>query len=204
MTRAERLLRAWEKEAGHFDRQIAPLDRRLLADSRRWVAARTHGDTLEIAVGTGLNLSHYPPGLTLTGIDWSEQMVRHAGARAAASGRRVDLRQADASALPFEDHAFDTVVCTFSLCCIPDVRRTLTEAHRVLRPGGHLLLADHVASTNPVLRTLQHAADLVTVPLRGEHFTRRPLLTVRDLDFEVVETERLSAGVIERVHARRA
>lgn len=203
MTRAERLRRAWEKEADHFDRQIAPLDRRLLAASRRWVTARARGATLEIAVGTGLNLPHYPPGLRLTGIDWSAEMVRHAGARAAASGLRVDLRQADATALPFEDHAFDAVVCTFSLCCIPDVRRTLTEAHRVLRPGGRLLLADHVASTNPLLRTLQHAADLVSVPLRGEHFTRRPLLTVRDLGYEVVETGRLSAGVIERVHARR-
>ena len=203
MTRAERLRRAWEREAGHFDRQIAPLDRRVLADSRRWVAARAPGATRELAVGTGLNLPHYPPGLTLTGIDWSAEMVRHAGARAAASGLRVDLRQADATALPFENHAFDAVVCTFSLCCIPDVRRTLTEAHRVLRPGGRLLLADHVASTNPFLRALQHATELVTVPLRGEHFTRRPLPTVRDLGFEVVEAERRSSGVIERVHARR-
>ena len=204
MNRRERLQRGWEKEARHFDRQIAPLDRRLLADSRRWVCARATGATLEVAVGTGLNLAHYPPGVTLSGVDWSAEMVRQAGARAAASGRRIDLWQADAMDLPFGDREFDAVVCTFSLCCIPDVGRALTEARRVLRPGGSLLLADHVGSTNPLLRVAQHAADLVTVPLRGEHFTRRPLGTVRDLGFEVVATERLSSGMIERVHARRA
>lgn len=74
---------------------------------------------------------------------------------------------------------------------------------RVLRPGGSLLLADDVASSSWPLRGLQHLADLVTVPLHAEHWTRRPLHELGSLDGEVVLSERRSRGVIERVHARR-
>ncbi len=179
------------------------MDRRVLADSRRWVCSRATGDTLEVAIGTGLNLPHYPPGLRITGVDWSAEMVRLADERAARERRPVSTLQADAADLPFPDASFDSFVCTFSMCCIPDLRGALREAARVLRPGGRLLLADHVVSTNPLIRAAQHVAETVSVPLRGEHYTRRPLPIVHELGLEVVATERLTAGMVERVHATR-
>lgn len=100
-----------------------------------------------MAIGTGLNLPHYPAGIRLTGIEWSPAMLERARQRAATLGRDVDLQGSDARALAFPDGAFDTVVCTFSLCGIPDDRRALAEMVRVLRPGGRLLLADHVAAS---------------------------------------------------------
>ncbi|MGC1209542.1 MAG: SAM-dependent methyltransferase, partial [Ornithinimicrobium sp.] len=72
---------------------------------------------------------------------------------------------------------------------------------RVLRPDGRLLLADHVASSVWPIRALQHAADLISVPLHGEHFARRPLDILRDSGVTIVETERHRAGVIEHIHA---
>ena len=66
--------------------------------------------------------------------------------------------QADARALPFPDAAFDTALCTFSLCAIPDEPGAIAEMHRVLRPGGLLLLADHITSSNIAVRQLQRAA----------------------------------------------
>ena len=79
----------------------------------------------------------------------------------------------------------------------------LNEALRVLRPGGALLLADHVIASRWPLRLVQHAVDLFSVPLHGEHYARRPLSVLTTLGVEVVETERLTHGVIERVHARK-
>jgi len=129
-------------------------------------------------------------------------MLRVADRRAAQAHRPVDLRRADATALPFPSRCFDTVVCTFSLCCVPDQRSALTEAIRVLRPHGELLLADHVAASFWPLRALQHLVEVVSVPLQGEYYTRRPLTLLRSLGVDVVTSERLTLGMIERVHAR--
>jgi ubiquinone/menaquinone biosynthesis C-methylase UbiE len=193
----------WDRRAPTYDARTRAAERRLLADSRRWVCDRARGDTLEIAVGTGANLPYYPAGVDLTAVDASGEMLRLAERRASAAGRAVALRRADAAALPFPGSSFDTVVCTFAMCCVPDERVALAEAVRVLRPGGDLLLADHVVATFWPLRAVQHVANLFSVPLQGEHYTRRPLAALGALDVTVVDTERLAMGAIERVHARR-
>jgi len=196
------LVNYWDRQAGAYDVRTAGVERRWLAASRRWVCARAHGDTLELAIGTGANLPHYPPDVALTGVDWSAEMLRAARRRAERTGRTVDLRRADATALPFPDDAFDTVVSTYAFCCIPDVRAALTEALRVLRPGGDLLLADHVVATSWPLRAVQHAVELFSVPLQGEHYTRRPIAVLRTLGVEIVASDRLHLGAVERVHSR--
>lgn len=99
-------------------------------------------------------------------------MLRLARLRAQERGQPVELSQGDAEALPFPDASFDTVVCTFSLCAIPDDRRALAEMRRVLRPGGRLLLADHVAGDHAAVRAVQRALELFTIPQGGEHFLR--------------------------------
>jgi ubiquinone/menaquinone biosynthesis C-methylase UbiE len=204
MTRStEALVGYWDKQAPTYDTRMSGVERRFLADSRRWVCDRARGATLEIAVGTGANLPYYASDVALTGVDWSEAMLGAAAGRASRANRDITLRRADATALPFPSESFDTVLSTFALCCIPDVPAALAEALRVLRPGGDLLLADHVAATFWPLRALQHIVDLVSVPLQGEHYARRPLTILRTLDVDVAETERLTMGAIERVHARR-
>lgn len=103
---------------------------------RPWACQKATGKTLEVAIGTALNLPHYPDDLELTGIDLSLEMLEFARERAAELGRMVDLREADAHRLPFENGSFDTAVCTYSLCNIPDPQRTVNEMKRVLKPGG--------------------------------------------------------------------
>jgi len=116
-------------------------ERVLFGDTRAWVCSQAAGDVLEVAIGTGLNLPFYPESTRLTGIEWSPAMLGVARGRAAKLGQSADLRGGDAYDLPFPDVSFDTVVCTFSLCAIPDERRAVAEMTRVLRPGGRLLLA---------------------------------------------------------------
>jgi len=193
----------WDKQARRYDRQIEPWDRRLFGDSRPWVCGRAAGDVLEVAVGTGRNLPFYPDGIRLTGVDWSPAMLAIARSRAAALERHVDLRQGDAQALDFPGESFDTVVCALGLCAIPDDRRAVTEMVRVLRPGGRLLLVDHVAASARTLRAAQWLYERISIPLAGEHFRRRPLGQVRDLGLLIEETERLKLGIVERVCARK-
>jgi ubiquinone/menaquinone biosynthesis C-methylase UbiE len=153
--RSERLRRYWDKHARSYDRQMAFWERRLFADRRQWVCPQASGEVLEVAIGTGRNLPLYPQGIRLTGIDFSPQMLQLARRRAEQLGRQVELRLGDAQALELPDACFDTVVCTLSLCAIPDQRQAIAEMRRVLRPGGRLLLLDHVAAAPRLGRAIQ-------------------------------------------------
>ena len=99
--------------------------------------------------------------------------------------------------------AFDTVVCTFSLCAIPDEGQAIAEMKRVLRPGGQLLLADHVRGTAWPTRVVQRLLEVVTIPMGGEHFLRRPYDEVRAEGFQIATHERFNLGIVERLSARK-
>jgi ubiquinone/menaquinone biosynthesis C-methylase UbiE len=202
-TSVDRRRRYWDKHAPSYDREIQFAERHLLGDSRAWVCSQAAGRTLEVAVGTGLNLPFYPVGIELAGVDFSPEMLARARRRAADLGQTVELHEGDALALPFPAASFDTVVCTFGLCAVADDGRAIAEAVRVLRPGGLLLLADHIESAAWPVRTIQRLAEVVTVPLQGEHWLRRPLRHVEAAGLEVVQRERFKLGLIERLAARK-
>jgi ubiquinone/menaquinone biosynthesis C-methylase UbiE len=201
--RPERLRRYWDKHAGSYDRQMAFFDRHLFAGSREWICSRAEGRVLEVAIGTGLNLACYPDNVQLTGIEWSPAMLQIARDRARRLGRVVDLRQDDAQALQFPADCFDTVVCTFSLCAIPDDRKAVQEMARVLRPGGLLLLADHVEASRWYVRAAQALIEVGSVPAQGEHFRRRPVRHVQALGFTIEGRDRFKLGIVERLAARK-
>jgi ubiquinone/menaquinone biosynthesis C-methylase UbiE len=195
--------RYWDKHSNSYDAQMRFWDRVLFKDSRTWTCSRAIGNILEVAVGTGLNLPYYPAEARITGIDFSPAMLEIARRRSSELDRTVELRDADAHALPFPDDSFDTVVCTFSLCAIPDEHRAIREMKRVLRPGGRLLLADHIGSRLWPLWAAQWLLERMTIPLQGEHFLRRPLEVVQAEGFEVLEQERFGTGIVERIAARK-
>jgi ubiquinone/menaquinone biosynthesis C-methylase UbiE len=197
------LARYWDKHASRYDRDMDRWDRRLFGASRPWACGRAVGDVLEVAIGTGRNLPYYPAGVRLTGIDLSPRMLSIARDRAASLGRAADLRPGDAQALDFPDFSFDTVLCTLGLCAIPDERGAITEMARVLRPGGRLVLVDHVVAGPRVLRAMQWLYERISIPLAGEHFRRRPLVYVRDLGFRVEQSDRFRFGIVERLVARK-
>jgi len=130
---AEQVRRVYEREADNYDRDVKLPERLLFSGGREWVCARAEGEVLEIAVGTGRNFPYYPDGVRLTGIEFVPAMLDIARRRAFELGRPVELRLGDAQALEFEDATFDTVVCTLSLCTIPDDRAAVAEVRRVLR-----------------------------------------------------------------------
>ncbi|MQA02974.1 MAG: methyltransferase domain-containing protein [Streptosporangiales bacterium] len=178
-------------------------DRRFFGDTRQWICQRAAGDVLEVAIGTGLNLPWYPADVRLTGVELSPGMLAQARQRAVADDHAADLRLGDAQQLRFEDESFDTVVCTFSLCAIPDAGAAVREMVRVLRPGGLVLLADHVVSTSRPVRVLQRLVELVTIRTGGEHYTRRPMDHVRNISLTIEDTDRFKLGVVERLAARK-
>lgn len=195
--------RVWDTFAPRYDRAMRFCERVQFGGGRQWACSRATGEVLEVAVGTGLNFPFYPADARLTGVDLSTRMLALARSRATELGREVDVREGDAQALPFPDASFDSVVCTLSLCAIPDERAALAQMWRVLRPGGRLQLLDHVGSNWWPVRAGQRLIEVFTVRSAGEHQTRRPLPLVRAAGFTIDETQRLKAGTVERVAATR-
>jgi len=200
-TEAARQKRVWDKSAPSYDKQIAFFEKTWFGGGREWLGERTRGRVLEVAIGTGRNLPHYPAGAAVTGIELSPAMLTIARQRAAGLGRAADLREGDAERLPFADASFDTVVCALSLCTIPNPAAAIGEMNRVLVPGGRLLLLDHIGSTWPPVHADQWLLEQITIRAAGEHFTRRQLPLVEAAGFQVIETERRKAGTVERIYA---
>lgn len=198
-----RVRRIWDKMAPGFDKQMRFFERVLFPGAREWACSQANGRVLEIAVGTGRNFSYYPEGVDLSGIEYSPAMLAIAHEKARELGREVDLRLGDAQALEFSDDAFDTVVCTISLCSIPDDRAAVHEAVRVLRPGGRFILMEHVASPNPLVRAVQRVLDRITTRFEGDHLCREPLNHLRAEGLEIEHLERSKWGIVERVTARK-
>ena len=199
----ERVLRLYEKEAPKYDRQMRFFEWLLFGSGREWVCSQAEGEVLEIAVGTGRNLPYYPDGVRLSGVELSPAMLEIARTRAREVGREIDLRVGDAQALEFPDESFDSVVCTLSLCTIPDDRAAVAEVRRVLRPGGRFLLLEHVRSPLLPIRTAERLLEPLMLRFEADHLTREPLEHLRAEGFAIERLERSKLGIVERVAARK-
>lgn len=179
---------------GFYDEKILPwlihgsMRNPQLIEYRRRTLARAQGRVLEIGCGSGLNLLLYPAGVTsLIGIDPAQRLLEMARRTAANSHLQVTLLKASAEALPVEDRSVDTVVSTWTLCSIPDVRRAWQEVRRVLKPGGCFLFVEHGLAPEPGVRKWQQRLTPCWKALGGGcHLNRAVDDLIWDGGFEIV------------------
>ena len=160
---------------------------RVFVQPRRRTLAPATGRILEIGFGTGRNLPHYPAGVTrIEAIDPDADLDRYSAPRISASPIAVDFHHLDAEHLPFESDQFDTIVCTLTLCSIPDVALALREVRRALKPGGQFLFLEHGLAPDPAVARWQHRLDPLQQRLGGGcHLTRDTLQLVRQAGLRV-------------------
>lgn len=197
--------RTFDKMADKYDRSMGVWERLFLGRGRQWATAQAHGDVLELAVGTGLNLANYPTTTRVLGIDLSEGMLAIAQRRVADLGlaERVRLQQGDVQTLDVPDASQDTVVSTYTFCTIPDPAAAAREAFRVLRPNGLFMLVEHGPSTNRVALALMRVAQALTVRFGADHLTRDPVPYLERVGFVIDHVRRAKAGVVFRVQAHK-
>lgn len=177
--------------AAIYDRGLKATEEAGLREMRQEVLSNASGRTIDLGAGTGVNRDLFPPSVTeLVMAEPDPHMLKRLRAKVGEEDG-VEAVQASAQELPFEDGSFDTAIFTLVLCTVPDPRAALTEAARVLEPGGKLLFVEHVRAEEPRLARWQ---DRLEGPWRflgdGCHCNRDTLATIESSPFEIERVER--------------
>lgn len=191
--------RKWDRASRTFDQATFADDRRLGPYKRR-LFAKAQGATLLVAVGTGNDFKFLPRGLHVVGVDISERMLERAKRKAAAYDGRIELRQMDVCNLAFAHDAFDTVVTVCTFCSVPRPVVGLQELRRVLRPGGRLLMFEHVRSRIPPFSVL---LDLMTLITRrfGPDLNRDTVGNVEHAGFRLLRVDNVYLDIVKAIEA---
>ena len=187
-----------------YDLMEAPVEWGAFSGWRTRLWAHVEGKRLlEVGVGTGKNIPFYPADVQVTAVDLSEEMLVRARHRAQNLGVEVDLRLMDVQRLEFADDVFDTALATFCFCSVPDPIAGLRELMRVVKPGGQVLLLDHVRVDKPVIGTAMDVLDPLVVRVMGAHINRRTAENVRKAGLDIERVEELApGGLVKLIVAR--
>jgi SAM-dependent methyltransferase len=162
----------------------------MMALRSRYVPA-AKGDVLEVGIGSGLNLKFYGDSVnSLTGLDPAGELTDIARERAAKLGKRVELLSVSGERIPCDAARFDTIVCTWTLCSIPNARQALDEMRRVVKSSGRLIFIEHGSSPDAGVARVQRGIEPVWKIIGGGcHLTRRPLDLLGAAGFKLERSE---------------
>jgi SAM-dependent methyltransferase len=158
---------------------------------RERYVSRARGDVLEIGIGTGLNLPHYGEDVeSVTGLDPAADLTDRARKRAAEAGADVDVLQISGEEIPADDNRYDNIVCTWTLCSIPNVYQAVREMYRVVKPGGSLIFIEHGLAPDEHVQGWQRRIEpLWKIVGGGCHLTRKADDLIQDAGFLLPEKE---------------
>jgi len=158
-----------------------------LGQRRHELVSGLEGEILEVGAGTGLNLPHYERATRVIAVEPDASMARQLHKRAPAAAVPVEIVSGSAEALPFPDGSFDTVVITFVLCSVEDPAVALAEVRRVLRPGGRLVLFEHVRGEARLARWQERLTPLHRKVAGNCHLNRETKAAVTAAGFDTTD-----------------
>lgn len=173
-----------------YDLLAGRAERAGLGDRRHALLAGLEGDVVEIGAGTGASLPHYERARRVVAVEPDPSMAKRLPAKVAEARVPVEVRAGTAEALPFPDESFDAAVSAFVLCSVEDPASVLAEARRVLKPGGKLVLLEHVRGEGRVGRWQERLTPLHRKLAGNCHLDRDTLATVGAAGFETAGVER--------------
>ncbi|RJP22627.1 MAG: class I SAM-dependent methyltransferase [Candidatus Abyssobacteria bacterium SURF_5] len=156
------------------------------------------GRVLEVGIGTGLSLEHYPEGVDLVGIDISPKMLARAKKREHLfRGKRLSLQEADVQTLEFPDDTFDMVITSCVFCSVTDPVKGFSEINRVLKPGGVGVHLEHVRSCRPAVGKLMDILNPLVVRMTGANINRNTSANIRKSGLVVLEEKDLWLDILK-------
>lgn len=192
----------YDRRAAVYDFVEAPMERFVFSQWRRHLWSQVSPRRiLEIGVGTGRNMPHYPVRAQVTAVDLSSAMLERAAWRAHRLGLNVELVQMPAETLAFANDIFDEVVATFVFCSVVDPLASFREAARVCKPDGVIRLLEHVRPEQPIMGRLADIWNPVALRMVGDHINRPTVENARRAGLEIVRVDRLGPMGIFRLIA---
>ncbi len=194
----------YDRIAPYFDGMEAVMEGLFMKSWRKKLWAKVEGHhVLEVGVGTGKNFEFYPQDAQVTAIDFSGQMLKQAQANQARKQVAVDLQQMDVQSLCYADNSFDTVIGSFVFCSVPIPSKGLKELYRVCKPGGQVLLLEHVLSSKPWLAKIMNYLNPIVLGLVGANINRQTVKNVKACAFTTVRIDERSGDIIKLIEARK-
>jgi len=194
----------YDRIAPYFDAMEAVMEGLFFKNWRKKLWSKVDGHhILEVGVGTGKNFEFYPTEAQLTAIDFSEKMLKQALQTKNRKSVAVDLDLMDVQSLAYADNSFDTVIGSFVFCSVPLPIKGLKELYRVCRPGGQVLLLEHVISSKPFFAELMNSINPIVLALVGANINRNTVKNVKACGFASVRVDDRSGHIIKLIEARK-
>ena len=186
----------YDKFAQHYDSFFAPLEHLGLSQSRQEALSLLPVDAriLELGCGTGANFEFYPPSQLALSTEFSIEMIKTARSKTTTN----ILVNADAQYLPFSESEFDAAFATLVFCSIPDPVLAFNEIKRVVKPGGKIILLDHVRP-NGALGYVFDALNICTRSLFDDHFNRRTAKIAASCGIENIVVKSKLFGIVNLI-----
>lgn len=199
---SDAIRRRYDRIAPYFDGLEGFLEGLMFSRWRKRLWQQVEGEhILEVGVGTGKNFKFYPTDARITAIDFSENMLKQAHRKRERKALAVDLQQMDVQSLWFADNSFDTVIGSFVFCSVPQPRKGLKELYRVCKPGGQVLLLEHVLSANKVMAALMNLVNPLVVAAVGANINRDTVKNVQSCPFRHIQIDPASTDMIKLIRA---
>lgn len=178
----------YDRNAALYDKILSPVEK-TLSKWRRRLLKDAQGEILEIGIGTGKSLLDYPDGVSITGIDSSENMLRYARKRAKGYNHIEKLLIMDAENLIFDDNTFDTVVSSCVFCSVDNPVTAFKEIKRVCKNNGSIYLLEHVRSQKKILGKVMDILNPISFRLYGDNINRKTYNNLIEAGFEPSQIE---------------
>ena len=190
----------WDRASRTYDFFAAVDDKRLGTEKQK-LLAKARGKTLHVAAGTGNDFKFFPVGMDIVSIDISPKMLEQAKIKAAVYKGSLELREADVHNLDYPEATFDTVTTVFTFCSVPKPIAGLQELHRVLKPGGQILMLEHVRSI--ALGPVGIMMDLMSQLTRqfGPELNRDTVGNVQKAGFRLRRVENAYLDIVKTIEA---
>ncbi|WP_340818669.1 methyltransferase domain-containing protein [Methanolobus sp. WCC4] len=181
-----------------YDIMELPMETMMFSNWREEVLSGLSGRVLEVGIGTGKNIPHYPDNCEVVGIDISDKMLSHAKEKA-SSRNNISLFQMDAENLGFKDDSFDYVITTFVLCSIPQPIPALKEMKRVCKPDGMVINLEHMKSENRAIALAEDVLNPLTVAITDVNINRETVENVKKAGLNIIDVRNMALKDVFRL-----
>lgn len=199
MNNTEKIKKRYNRAAKFYDIIENPMEMMALKKWRIELMKELKGKVLEVGVGTGKNIEHYPPNIDITAIDFSEKMLKKAYEKAVKFDKKVKLINMDAQNMNFPDNTFDVIFTTCVFCSVPDPILGLKELRRVCKPNGKIIMVEHVRSEKKVLGVIMDILNPIVVNTYGANINRKTLDNVNNAGFINVSSINLYSDIVKKI-----